>query len=347
MYASDLEHRQFVVQRLLDTAARSGRIPGEQRRWAARTLQVSERTIARWVAAGNPPPRRAGESYQLSEEEKVLYFELAGNVAGVRQRLLAEGHQVPSHTTLWRAFRRELTAGQRKYAYAGEQGLRSERLTLQVDVRHRNEVWEADHKELAVEVIPRSGSRPVRPWVTIFIDAATRAVMGWSINVRPTAADVIAAFHSALVIDPDRGPFGGVPSLVRWDGGLEFLSDAVTEVVQTVGAMAKPTPPYSPHLKGKVERLNRTMEQQFLPGLPGWANGPRAANGSLYGPSGRMSMESLVARFDEWVQTYNLDHPHESLDGLSPLQAWEADDVPLRRIEPAEIPCCCPAPQCE
>ncbi len=35
----------------------------------------------------------------------------------------------------------------------------------------------------------------------------------------------------ALVADPARGPFGGVPALVRIDRGLDFAAEAVGDAL--------------------------------------------------------------------------------------------------------------------
>ena len=58
-------------------------------------------------------------------------------------------------------------------------------------------------------VTPPRGRRPVKPWVTAFLDCYSRLIMGWAVSLYPNAATVLAAMRRALVVDPDRGPFGG------------------------------------------------------------------------------------------------------------------------------------------
>jgi putative transposase len=43
-------------------------------------------------------------------------------------------------------------------------------------------------------------------------------------------------------------------------------------------------PAFTPHRKGKVERVNLTIEQMLISQLPGFTGGPRDAAGRLYGP---------------------------------------------------------------
>jgi putative transposase len=112
---------------------------------------------------------------------------------------------------------------------------------------------------------------------------------------------------------------------------------------------------FTPHRKGKIERLHLTIEQTLLCGLPGYTKGPRDAAGRLHGPLsdrardraaaehaaerggvGPMRLERFVAeRFVPWVAWYNTERPHSMLDGLTPLQAWTADDTVLHRVDPA------------
>jgi putative transposase len=83
------------------------------------------------------------------------------------------------------------------------------------------QVWEMDHKNLPIMVLLPRG-RSCRPWLTSIVDTGTRALIGWAIALTPSSATVLTALRMALVHERDRGPFGGVPALVRYDGGLEF-----------------------------------------------------------------------------------------------------------------------------
>ncbi len=78
------------------------------------------------------------------------------------------------------------------------------------------------------------------------------------------------------------------------------------------------------------------MDQEFLSGLPFYTEGPRAADGRLYGPDAPpMALGLFVDFFAEWVIDYNTTRPHSALGGLTPLQRWEADPTPVQEV-PAE-----------
>ena len=187
-------------------------------------------------------------------------------------------------------------------------------------------------------VLPPRSRTPIRPWVTCFLDDYSRRLMGWALSARPTQATVLAALRDAMLPDPETGRFGGVPDRLFWDNGLEFLANAVTDVAVALGALPLQADAYSPHQKGKVERFNRTVEQELLSGLPFYADGPRRKNGDLYGGNGTVvDFEVFVGLFDEWVTHYNSKRKHKALDRQTPDERWLSDQSPLRIIPEQEL----------
>jgi putative transposase len=105
-----------------------------------------------------------------------------------------------------------------------------------------------------------------------------------------------------------------------------------------LGCTLAPTPAYSPHLKGKLERANRTVTQELLAGLPFYTEGPRTIDGRLYGPDAPpMTLEQFVEEFDRWVRAYNTLRAHSALGGQTPLQRWSTDATPLQLLPDADL----------
>ena len=180
--------------------------------------------------------------------------------------------------------------------------------------------------------------RPVQPWTTLFVDGFSRAVMGWAISDHPSSATVLAALGEAIRLDPDHGPFGGLPGTLRPDGGLEFAADVLKQACGVLGIRLAPTPPFSLHLKGKVERLHRSVVTQLLAELPHFTGGPRDAAGKLWGSGGEvLTLAELVERFDAWVRWHNRERAHAGLAGQTPLQRWSEDATPLRLVGDPEL----------
>ena len=323
------EARRQAVARLVAQreAGQSIRTPLVQR--LAADLGVSERTLWRWVSKGSSE-RKAETRYEPSDLALDLYFEHCGNVAAVHRALTAAGERPPSPKTLQRAFRARLTPAERAYAAEGEAGRRRLSLHRRREVSGRNELWEADHKEMPVQVVPPRGRHPQKVWLTVFLDAYSRAIMGWAVSLQPNAATVLAALEMSVLEHDERGPFAGVPAVLRWDNGLDWLADSVTQAATRLGALVLGTQPYSPQHKGKVERFFRTIDQELISGLPFYTEGPRRANGELYGPDAPpMSLESLIGEVEGYINHYNLERPHSALDGATPRERWLQDATPL------------------
>ena len=333
----DPQLRAVAAERLIAQRAAGSLTSAEVRRTAA-GLGVDVRTVWRWLAhdrGGHPAHRR----YQLTEADIAAFYDWRGNVAAMRRaRVEAGAAGLPSLATLQRAFAEQLTPAERAAAAEGSEGRRRHEVYLRWEPACRNARWEADHKELPVLVTPPRGRRPVKPWVTAFLDCYSRLIMGWALSLHPDSAMVLAAMRRALAVDPERGPFGGVPRVLVPDGGLEFATTALARVCATLGTTFDPTDAYAPYQKGKLERANRTMDQELLSGLPFYTEGPRAANGKLYGPDAApMTLALFAGRFAEWVIAYNTIRPHSALGGQTPLQRWEADPTPIQEIPAGQL----------
>ncbi|MFE2873317.1 hypothetical protein [Embleya sp. NPDC059259] len=87
----------------------------------------------------------------------------------------------------------------------------------------------------------------VHPYVTWFMDCATKAVTGVAVTPgHPRRAWVPAALPSAIVRTDRYGPLGGMPEHVRFDRGSNFLSRTVTTALTAPDADVTVLPPYSP-----------------------------------------------------------------------------------------------------
>jgi putative transposase len=333
--------RELAARRVVaDLVARRERssLRAEEVRVAARRLGVGERTLWRWIAAGRPPERRGPSSrrVELSADLREAYLRLGGNVAAVWRDQRIAGAQPPPLRTLQQAFARELRPAERASARRGEAGRREHGLYLRYEAPHRNAVWQADHKQLPVLVVGAGGGQGRKPWVTLFLDDFSRAIMGWAISLRPTAAEVLGALRDALVVHPERGPFGGVPGRLRWDHGMEFAAGAVEQAALALDIELDPAAPYAPHEKGKVERLHRTIVETFIATLPGYTDGPRDVRGQLEGCDARLDLGGLVEGFAAWVVSYNGERPHRALAGQTPAERFAGDPTPLRLVAPAD-----------
>ncbi|MFE2864914.1 Mu transposase C-terminal domain-containing protein [Embleya sp. NPDC059259] len=363
------ERREAALARL-ELLREVGELSAAHVRLAARGREVSERTVWRWLAAApRPGPgRRERSSFEPSAADLEAFAFYRGNVAALhraRQAVLrgdgtTAGAPVPEFLaqgwtgarqvtlrTLQRAFAAAMSPAERAAWITGEEGRRARSVYLSRRNAPRGAVWEMDHKQLPLLVLPPRG-KPVRPWLTTVVDDGTRALLGWALALSPHTGTVLTAMRMALVYEPGVSPFGAVPARVRVDRGLEFAAEAIDDVMTALCVTVHRLPAFTPHRKGKVERLNLTIEQTLISQLPGFTGGPRDAGGRLYGPVGDhraavraaerdrvgpMRIEPLAERFAAWARWYNTERPHRSLDGRTPLAAWNEDQAPVHRVD--------------
>lgn len=328
------DRRDAIVRRLVGLRE-AGALRSEHVRLAARSAGVTERTIWRWLAGGELK-RRSRRSAVLTDLEREWLLATRGNVAAAHRALVEAGAQVGSLTAFRRRLARDMTPGQRAYARDGVEGSRARDVYLRWEPEHRAQLYEADHKQLAIEVLAPRAQRPQRPWVTLIIDGYSRVIVGWALSLQPTQAEVLTALRAAVTADPDRC-FGGIPDVLRVDGGLEFAARSIEDACAALAVLVNRTQPYSPWQKGKIERLNRTIDDTLLRSLPGWTDGPRAANGRLLGARPVLGLERLVALFAAWVRDYNESRPHAGLDGQTPIGRWREDGHPTTCIPVEQV----------
>lgn len=301
----------------------------------ARRLGYSERQVWRWVKQGEIHQRETVR-YEIDSDAVEKMYLTRGNMANAARRLKRENPDGPSVRTLRRAMARDVTRAERAAMRTGAEGQRNNQLYMRHEAEHRNEIWEADHKELSLRV--KYQGEIVSPWATIFMDSKSRAIPGAVLTPdRPTADDVLSGLLVSFCTTEDD-PIGGIPLVTRWDNDPTFTADRITEFLATLGCQAWPVDPYTPTHKGKIERFNRTVEDQFSSCQPGWVHGPREANGQLYDREDvLLEWDELVELFDAFILAYNTEHEHSSLHGRTPLSIWTADEEPIRTVEREEL----------
>jgi putative transposase len=332
----DTERRRAAITALLGLRNRES-LTTAHADAVAQELGVTRRTVWRWLAGASTEgvvgqSRRARHEVTKADIKDLAYWH--GNIAALhRDRALTDG---PSVWTLRRAFERALSPGQRA-GLAGGEGIRRRFDTyLTRTPHHRNECWEADHGELAIEVLLPDG-HVISPWLTVFADTCSRMVCGWAIAEVPSQESVLAALRAAILTAPPHGPAGGVPERIRWDRGREFLANAVTTAATALAIDARALPAYSPHLKGAIERLLSSIEGLLLAELPGFLHGPRGRSGRRIDEGAPLlTLDHFVELFAAFIHRYNTSHSHAGLEGEAPLERWTSDATPLTEV-PAEL----------
>ncbi|MGW5347397.1 Mu transposase C-terminal domain-containing protein [Streptomyces sp. NPDC004050] len=357
-----------MVQRLLRLRAQR-RLSRGHVRLAGECLGVSERTVWRWLAQADAEPRMAArpgartvDRFEVTSQVRVLLAYWRGNASAVHRQLVVRARAaagdlvtavpggapmeavplldpVPSLSTFLRAVRRDLTAGERAGLARGPEAARAHDVFGRRPRLWRNHTWESDHVQAPL-VVDADGEL-VRPWVTWFIDVATKAITGTAVTPgHPSRASILAALRAAVLRTGPYGPAGGIPEHVRVDRGRDFLSKTVLGAFTDLDSKREDLPAYSPHLKGTVENLNRCVDRMLFAVLPGYTLTPKprpAKKKPAPDEPVPLTFAEFTAEVLDWARWWNTEHRPAGLNGRTPLEAWQADPTPVSDVPEAAL----------
>ncbi|WP_237535143.1 Mu transposase C-terminal domain-containing protein [Streptomyces sp. SID3343] len=192
----------------------------------------------------------------------------------------------------------------------------------------RNQVWEGDHKQAPL-VVTMPDNTLSKVWVTWFEDRGTGYVTGWAVTAGSAhRGSVLAAVRASVLRQAPYGPAGGLPHLVRIDGGADFLSKTVQRAFGLLGVPVHRV--RSARHKGGIERLNRTGTTRFFADLPRYTQAPRLDHRHRVGDQDPpLTFEAFVDLLRDWVHRHNTEHVVKRTQ-LTPLQAWLTDPTEIR-----------------
>ncbi|MFG3370344.1 Mu transposase C-terminal domain-containing protein [Streptomyces sp. NPDC048156] len=308
---------------------------------SAYTLGVHVRTVWRNVARARrgEPLHRTRARFEVTDAVRTLLAYYRGNIKRVHEELELDaknaGREPVSLSTLHRAINRELTPGDLAGLRSGLPASRSHDPHLRRPPTARNEEWEGDHKQAPVWVWAED--RLLKPWVTWFCDCHTGMIMGWAVTPHyPHRGSILAALRACILHTGPHGPAGGLPTRIRIDRGKDFLSNAVKEALGAFAVQVDVLPPYTPHLKGSIENLNRTATRRFFSTLPRYTGAQKLDTHRRSGEKDPpLTFEGFTELFATWVTTHNAEHQMAAHAGLTALERWNSDPTPLREV-PAE-----------
>jgi putative transposase len=276
-------------------------------------VQVSRVTLDRWIRswrAGGfqalvPPPRGAKPRTCAATLELAVALKRenpARTAAQVAAILAAHGTDTPSARTLQRHFARlELTT---------RPDGRPPRVFGRFEAQAPNERWTGD--ALHGPVIAGR-----KTFLMGFIDDHSRAFTGY----RWAHSEDTLALQNALRVGLSAR---GIPNVVYLDNGSAMISGQLARALAVLGIRLTHSKPGQPAGRGKVERVFRTVREQFLVEL----NTAQTA--------GRIgSLDELNTMFTAWVETV-YHHRVHSETGQTPLERILAGGPP-KLPSPAEL----------
>ena len=254
----------------------------------------------------------------------------------VRQRFSERQLSVPNYRTVVRRVaaldphfvmtkRQGAKAAREKYGPVGGANLRSD---VPLDI------VQIDHTLVDVIVVDQDHRLSIgRPWLTLAIDIASRAIVGFSLSLEAPSALSVSLVLSHVVLPKaawlaDRElhnldwPMAGLPRVIHLDNAKEFHSEALVRGCQEYGIAIDYRLPGQPHLGGHIERLIGTMmgAVHLLPGTT-FSN---VTEKESYDSEGRAVL--TLRELERWLalQIAGVYHfsVHSALD-KTPLAAWQ------------------------
>lgn len=156
---------------------------------------------------------------------------------------------------------------QRAAAKGGYRAMIKHQLFNTEHIPHRGYAYATDHTKLSIRMLPARGTRPVFPWLTVFMDLKTRLILSWILTESDAVIedDATALVEAIMGQEVDGQFIGGKPMFLRTDRGSDFISKAMTLGLLTLDVERQFTAPYASWQNGRVERLHGRIDEQFTP----------------------------------------------------------------------------------
>ena len=201
---------------------------------------------------------------------------------------------------------------------------------------HANQRWQIDHCRLDIWIRVRDGEKwvPAQVWLSLVLDAHTRAIPGFVLSTKcPDAWTVALLMRQAIL--PKENPdwmVRGIPEVVQPDNGRDFRSHAVEVSFAYLKIRLEFDPPYYPNMKGKIERFFLTLDRGCLRVLPGhMAAVGRSETSATYHVQTLLTRQQLIREIEKYIVDEYHQRTH-SETGRKPTEHWE-QSVRLRMPE--------------
>lgn len=216
------------------------------------------------------------------------------------------------------------------------------------------EVVFGDHHQFDVMCYDQYGF--FRPWITAWMDAHSRAIVGFCLSKQPDSFTIgLALRHACLPkSNPDYVPYG-IPEMVYIDNGKDYRGHYLsgntwkerhygkidlnqeTKIIldgfetkiglfNELNIKTKFAKPYNAKAK-LIERWFKTLEEQFCQFQPGWTGrNPQHRPEKLKAEMENgdcLTLEEFYPHLENYIVNEYHRNPHRGLKDISPNTAWK------------------------
>jgi putative transposase len=178
-----------------------------------------------------------------------------------------------------------------------------------------------DHTQAQIELRGPDSKKPLgRPWLSVAIDAESRAVVGIHLSFEPPS------YRSCMMVLRDIvRRHGRMPDMLILDNGKEFHSAAMRRVCQLYGCDLRYRPAARPRFGSIMERVFGVVQSQLINNLKG--------NSQILRHAREATKSMLPENFTEWTLPglhAALEYYFEALYGKEPHSAH--GDGPMEHL---------------
>jgi putative transposase len=270
-----------------------------------RRVRISRQTLDRWIRdwrgggfdALVPSPRQTHQRTPTEVMDLAVALRRENperTAAGIRRILRAQLGWSPDERTLQRHFTR--IGLPRPGVVEGAVSVFG-----RFEAERPNQLWTGDALHG-----PQVAGR--KTYLFAFCDDHSRALVGYRWGYAEDTVRLAAALRPALASR-------GVPETIYVDNGSAFVDAWLLRACAKLGIKLTHSTPGRPQGRGKIERLFRTVRDQFLVEITG--------DPDVAGRHFVADLTEMNRLFAAWVETVYHRHPH-SETGQPPLARWSA-----------------------
>lgn len=280
-----------------------------------RDFTVSSSTISRWIAAyeekgfdGLIPQKRSdcGKSRRLDDDivETIKYYKttyprLPATV--IYGKLIEKGIIKKTDVSL-------STINRCVNQLKSEMRLSNKKDMRRYEVPHINMIWAGDS---SVGPYITINGKKNRTYMIALIDDASRMIVHIDLYLNDNTVNLMDTMKSSVTKY-------GVPEMFRFDNGSNYRNHQIKMIAARINSTISYCKPYSPEGKSKIERVFRTIKDQFFAqiNIKDYTN----------------NLEGLNQDLSRFINDYN-NKVHSSLNGLTPHQRFFQESNLIKRLD--------------
>jgi putative transposase len=284
--------------------------------------------IPRYAACGNRKRKIPAETIELAEKSVRKYYNTPTNMSkrSAYIHFLVECQSKGIAICSERSFVKEVE----RFSSVGLRG--GKREAYQLDKMHWNldhkeaihgvrpfQFVHIDHTEVQLQVyVPGSEDSCKRAWLTLAMDAESRAVVGYYV-----AYDAPSYRSTMMAMRDTVRRHGRMPEMFVLDNGKDFHSRAMHRFCKLYGSDIRYRPAGQPRVGSVMERLFLTTQTEFFNRLAGNTQvllHPRMATKSVMPENFKeFTLPALHGALDHYFAHWYGERPHQAHGGESPV----------------------------